>query len=570
MNAAPHTPANGGVFDIVRSYRRRARKARWLAHFYFAFAVVLLGGGVWAVERTADILVNQDVETARSALAPVPERARIHLRSIAADGGGRRFIAVGDKGAILTSDGGRDWKAAESGVREGLRSIAVADGVAVAVGDDGIILRSRDRRSWRTRRSNTPYNFNAVAVSGEVAVAAGGAGLLRVSHDRGRTWKDPDDVVTGKDFNAVAVSGQTAVAAGDDGLLRVSPDGGRTWNSEDVVTKNDFNAVAVRGRTVVAAGGKGLLWVSDNDGKDWTDKSGGLGKEGRRIRFKAVAIRGGAIVAVGSKRRHGVVWRLGVGEAKNGAGTLKVVGDRLEAVALSADGKVAVAAGRGGGILVAADGGKEWPSRDSMTANDFNAVALADDGDTAVAVGDDATISLLESSAEGALFPVETKEESVKAGAAPGNGDAGRSPEDAAAPGPSGDISRLTGAIFLHANAIRAGILLLVMFFMRALFVMIRQLWRLAGFYDARADALLLFGTGLFGTDGPSHPGSDDDPPPPHPGSDDDPPRTRRVRTLTQLMLALSPDHLDTEHTPRTFAERMAAFFGRGAGRANS
>ena len=59
--------------------------------------------------------------------------------------GNNTFVAVGDKGAVLTSsDNGSSWDNRTSGTRKQLNEIAYGDSTFVAVGDDVTYLYSSD------------------------------------------------------------------------------------------------------------------------------------------------------------------------------------------------------------------------------------------------------------------------------------------------------------------------------------------------------------------------------------------------------------------------------------------
>ena len=84
----------------------------------------------------------------------------------------------------------------------------------------------------------------------------------------------------------------------------------------------------------------------------------------------------------------------------------------------------------------------------------------------------------------------------------------------------------------LQTNALRAGIILLILFLVQILVSLSRYDTRLAAFYDARADALLLTDPGSL------------------------PQRTLNVDEIDKLMAALSPDALDFGRAPRTVTEQ--------------
>ena len=76
------------------------------------------------------------------------------------------FLAVGQRGMILSSTNGADWKREESGTQEDLGGVDNAGGLIFATGTNGIILSSPDGRTWTQRYSNTNVaNFNLRGVT---------------------------------------------------------------------------------------------------------------------------------------------------------------------------------------------------------------------------------------------------------------------------------------------------------------------------------------------------------------------------------------------------------------------
>ena len=85
--------------------------------------------------------------------APDPAATQA-LNAVAWDGSGR-YVAVGDAGAIVTSDDGDTWQPRASGSDRHLYDIAWGDGRFLAVGYWGTLLTSADGNDWTALDSGT-------------------------------------------------------------------------------------------------------------------------------------------------------------------------------------------------------------------------------------------------------------------------------------------------------------------------------------------------------------------------------------------------------------------------------
>ncbi|MEW6424257.1 MAG: prepilin-type N-terminal cleavage/methylation domain-containing protein [Bacillota bacterium] len=87
--------------------------------------------------------------------------------------GGNKFVAVGDKGTILTWTGedGESWESQDPGLEPNQKNIAL-HGIAwsaglnlfVAVGDKGTILTSTDGENWQSRTSGTTADLHGIVI----------------------------------------------------------------------------------------------------------------------------------------------------------------------------------------------------------------------------------------------------------------------------------------------------------------------------------------------------------------------------------------------------------------------
>lgn len=135
---------------------------------------------------------------------------------------GNRFIAVGDSGAIATSQDGTAWQAQPSGTWKNLKQVAWSGNLIVTLAEDGI-LTSSDGALWTPAALPAGTGpLTSLAWTGSAWVAAGLQGTLLTSPD-GRNWtlrwtKSSDSllhvfsngsitVVTGPVFEGMTFSG---------------------------------------------------------------------------------------------------------------------------------------------------------------------------------------------------------------------------------------------------------------------------------------------------------------------------------------------------------------------------
>lgn len=546
-------PTNGGsMSDKIGALRslhddqtRRADSLRRRAWRYLTLTFALLGLAVLAVIY-APGLAESDVDTrlvswqdrmtelrteislAKVELEGVERRIEdtesTDFHDVAFDAGGNAAIAVGDDGAIrIARRDSRDWKPARSGTTDDLHAVAFGkDGeVAVAVGDRGTILVSTNLgRPWDNPQIGTEKRFNDVVFGGgpigNTVIAVGDDGAIQVSGDAGRSWERSESGTT-SDLYAVAFVGdtRTAVAVGKDGALLVSDDGGGsgTWTVHDGVTTSDLHAVATHGPTaaVVTVGDDGTILVSRDGGRRWSPHGAGE----RREDFRAVAISedGGFAVAVG---RRGII-RVSSRGMEHWSNGPDITNDRLNAVAIGPDGRTTFAAGRDGTVLVSVDGGASWTRSDSGLPNELDAVAIGEDG--VIFVGEYSTILRAESSegrvsgdfgikvvssgqlVEQDLTNLRTERDTIrrKLKALEDRMEDEKVRGQAIAGGCAFDdeecVSRSSVSpwvFLLQTNSLRAAILVVLIFLSQHLITLARYDLRLAAFYLARGDALLL------------------------------------------------------------------------------
>lgn len=213
------------------------------------------------------------------------------------------YLAVGDRGTILSSASGVSWalEASPAEVTTVLYGVGGSSNLALAVGSGGTVLRSA---AWYTNvvvtnvveaggRQHALISTNSLSLLGLVwdpaalelttntlqGVAWDGTGFLVVGA-QGTVLRSPDGtnwnrgtIPSSSFFSAVAPGRTGWVAAGSRGALFASPDG-ITWNPLVSSTTNWIYRLRALGERWVAVGQGGLILVSSN-ATDWVSKASG-------------------------------------------------------------------------------------------------------------------------------------------------------------------------------------------------------------------------------------------------------------------------------------------------------
>jgi photosystem II stability/assembly factor-like uncharacterized protein len=207
----------------------------------------------------------------------------------------------------------------------------------------------------------------------------GRGGLMLNRDEHGRMGRYPLD--TRGDLLAIACWGSArAFVAGDGGLLLSTEDAGATWRTIELERKSRLRAVAVAGKgRVFAAGDDGLFVVSPDWGWTWQ------------------TVPAPDVVWTGVAPRHdgqGALLTTAAGDIYRWDGSTLALAAAapaagLFAIALSEDGRIAVAVGEAGAMVVSSDGGLRWRDRPSGTTRTLRDVWLIGaDGKGVYAVGD--------------------------------------------------------------------------------------------------------------------------------------------------------------------------------------
>ncbi len=197
------------------------------------------------------------------------------------------YFAVGERGHVLASSDGVQWRQAAVPTRATLTSIASVDGVIWAAGHDGVIVQSSDAGQTWVRRRAAPWSYDIVDPSEGVPVmdllftdamngfAIGAYSLMLATTDGGVTWT-PRSVSSAAPPAPVAAP--EPVEALDDGIDPAAEEGEDwTFSDEDLALDAEsdphLNAIARAGSgALVIAGERGTFLRSRDGGATWTSK----------------------------------------------------------------------------------------------------------------------------------------------------------------------------------------------------------------------------------------------------------------------------------------------------------
>jgi len=102
--------------------------------------------------------------------------------------GNGRFVAVGNEGAVISSEDGLGWTVRDSGTDERLRAVIFGNGLFITVGYAGTILTSPDGLRWTRRKSGSDTRLKGIAFGDGTFVAVGWHGVVLTSQN-GTKWR---------------------------------------------------------------------------------------------------------------------------------------------------------------------------------------------------------------------------------------------------------------------------------------------------------------------------------------------------------------------------------------------
>ena len=179
---------------------------------------------------------------------------------------GSCLVAVGDDGAILTSDDCVHWTVRGSPSSENLLDVAWSGSLFVAVGEEGTILTSPDGVDWELRSSGTSLDIDFVAAGGSSYFVQADS-LVGLSGD-GITWSL--ETRSGPEFHDVEWTGSSFV--GVDFRSAYHSTDGLNWTAFEITAETNagFWQIERAGATWFAASAYQVF--SSPDAQTWTEE----------------------------------------------------------------------------------------------------------------------------------------------------------------------------------------------------------------------------------------------------------------------------------------------------------
>ena len=176
--------------------------------------------------------------------------------------------AVGDRGIVHSSDGGRTWQSQSA---YGLKDVVgVTRMRAWAVGDSGRLLATTNGgESWVLQNSNITYNLLSISFADTLnGIVGSQENLVLVTRNGGADW-DTSRVANRKTRDVFLIDSAYGWAVGDDGNIQRTIDGGYTW--ETIFNRQNLVAVHFISRDTgwVAAEDSPNIYRTSDGGTIW-------------------------------------------------------------------------------------------------------------------------------------------------------------------------------------------------------------------------------------------------------------------------------------------------------------
>ncbi len=271
-------------------------------------AVTILSIPLLALSLEAN---KDDPSTSASEIQPKAQRSL--LLDIAKTDTG--FVAVGERGHIITSVDGESWQQSQTPTRSTLTTVSAQGANIWAAGHDGVILHSADSgKTWQSQRvqpwsadsqeiTNGSAILDTLFVDEKTGYAVGAYSLLLKTQDGGASWQalsvsaphaesaqavasnsgvfsDSDLALAAESdphLNAITrtESGQLIVM-GERGAGFRSNDDGASWQKIRLPYGGSmFGVISLGGEKILAFGLRGNVFESADAGSSWTKVNSG-------------------------------------------------------------------------------------------------------------------------------------------------------------------------------------------------------------------------------------------------------------------------------------------------------
>jgi len=217
--------------------------------------------------------------------------------------GNSLFVAVGDAGAVYTSEDAVTWTARASGTASNLYGVAWVSARFVAVGADGTVITSIDGTDWSAANNANTRTLYGITDYGDSAVAVGAGGTILASSSGGLTWYEVASG-TASDLYAVTQGNGRLVVAGAGGTMLYADGINEPWQPAASGVTTDLRAVRY-GADLFAVVGSGGTALWSTDGTNFSPASvpavGDLRAVAFGSQFAAVGASGAAMTSLDGK-----------------------------------------------------------------------------------------------------------------------------------------------------------------------------------------------------------------------------------------------------------------------------
>ena len=233
--------------------------------------------------------------------APKAAAAQINDAAFA----GKRIVAVGDRGIVVTSEDGKTWTQAATPVDVLLNAVFfVNEREGWAVGHDATVIHTADGglnwtlQNW-TPTDNRPF-MDVFFWDDKRGLAVGAYGLFKVTEDGGKTWTDHMELAfeEGPHLNGLTQTADgSLLLVGERGLAATSADG-RSWTVHPTGYDGSlFAAIPWGQKGALVIGMRGTaLEAADMSSPTWRKVETGTVKS----LFGLTELEGGKVVVGGS------------------------------------------------------------------------------------------------------------------------------------------------------------------------------------------------------------------------------------------------------------------------------